>query len=191
MRSVTRQYMKRMLRSLRQERRQAPKSISSRLVEKQARIDLLIVPVEPLRPTQTEPLTTYLPEPIQTYDTMGRRVPKKAHRAAGIGRCRERKLYLISDLVSQKSPIVKSHHGKERKCAMCVSVFQPYCRPHCESWTVLSITISRVPRSVLALWLISPPWFSITAIYQIHFPTQKDIFRHFTSQGIFSLNSIP
>jgi len=56
-----------------------------------------------------------------------------------------KKFRLILDSVYQKWPIVKSHNGRERKCATSVDAFQQYWRPHCEIWTVLTIRISTSP----------------------------------------------
>ena len=52
---------------------------------------------------------------------------------------------LIPDSVYQKGPMVKSHNGRERKCATSVDAFQQYRRPPCEIRTVLSIRISTSP----------------------------------------------
>ena len=54
-----------------------------------------------------------------------------------------KKFLLTPDSAYRKRPIVKSHNGRERRCAISAGVFQPYWRPHCEIRTVLSIMISR------------------------------------------------
>jgi len=54
-----------------------------------------------------------------------------------------KKFLLTPDSAYPKTPIAKSHNGKEKRCAISAVVFQPYWRPHCEIRTVVSIRISR------------------------------------------------